>query len=127
MKKYIAAMIYFYVETSQAGEITLTKDRAAIEEITNSIPAKGGSFADRARSLGITVISITTQHVDAGEAAGDPFSRAGDISYSINTDANKSERGCDVLGTADITKRNGKYILESRTANWIVKGLCSAP
>lgn len=127
MKRLFGAACAVVTLASHAGTYETIVDEKQIQAITDKIPAKGGTFATRAASLGITVQSITIQHVDKDDAEGDPFSRPGDIAYGINTNAANIEVDCNLLGSADINKRGNRYILESRTANWIVKGVCAAP
>ncbi|MCF7536151.1 hypothetical protein [Pseudomonas petrae] len=127
MKRYLAAMILTITCNAYAGAIETVSETSKIQKILDAIPAKEGTFSTRALTLGITVKSIRVEHLSKADVEGDPFSRQGDTDFAIETNADGLDQDCPILGEAYITKRGGKYLMGSRTANWIVKGLCEAP
>ncbi|CAB3772211.1 hypothetical protein [Paraburkholderia solisilvae] len=48
----------------------------------------------------------------------------GDVEYEISTTGNYPDAGCQLLGDAHILKRHNRYILEDRTAAYLLTDNC---
>jgi hypothetical protein len=131
--KYIFTIALFITPLSFSSDMKSFKNINDIEKILVSVPvtiqgSNAKNLIERLQSLHFKIKGGRMYSYDKKSELDAPGDKVGDAHYSIQitepTDDFK-KKTCDMWGSVDFMKRNGKYYPESRTANWLFKGDCS--
>jgi hypothetical protein len=127
---FIAAATLLASQTALASTNFVSVSAAAkVDEIVSAIPARKSNLTAVLRSYGLTADSALLSEPEESDINDGSFLiRRGDRFIDIRLrEPVFTNPECPVMQTISFTLRHGKYLPESRTANFLFSGKCQAP
>lgn len=110
-------------------------DQAGIDKLLGSIPVNPQAMPyktllERLDSLGVTVNGVHYGTVTADEIKIDPDrNKRGDVLYQFSTTkpSARAQEKCNFLSSFTLVKRNGRWLVQDRTSNYLLQDQCKLP
>ena len=117
------------------AQMTPIRDQAAIDKLLGSVPVNSQAMPyktllERLDSLGVSVNRVSYGTVTADEVKMDPDRiKRGDVLYMFTTTkpSERAQEACKFLHTFSLVKRNGRWLVQDRTGNYLMQNQCSLP
>jgi len=113
---------------SQPGYRLLEKPKA-VDDFLSLIPARESNLAAVMRTYGLRASSIAISPVTTDDVNDGTFlNKKGDISVTIDlVEPVMASAECPVQQPIYLTRRGGRYLADTRTANFLLHRVCEAP
>jgi hypothetical protein len=126
---FATALVFVTQSAFASKNIATVSLPGKIQNIAEAIPARGSSLAAVMRSYGLEIDSVMLSDADDADINDGSFlNKKGDRFISISLkDPVPTNPECKIMDPFSFTLRKGKYLPESRTANFLLRGKCEAP
>lgn len=133
--KRIAILACACVATIASAQQKSITDQAAMDKLLATIPVNSlampyKNLLERFDNLGITAKHVMYGTVTADEVQINPDKiKRGDVLYRFSTSepSERAKKDCAFMSSFTLTKRGDRWLVESRTANYMLQNQCSIP
>ena len=120
---------------SAFAQMTSIRDQAAIDKLLGAIPVNQQvmpykTLLERLDSLGLSVDGVMYGAMSADEVKMDPDRiKRGDVLYRFSTTkpSERAQEKCKFWNSFSLIKRNGRWLVQDRTGNYLMQNQCSLP
>lgn len=135
MKSKLVAACAILICASANSQTKSISDQAVIDKLLASIPVNQlviphKTLVERLDSFGVTVNRVSYGTVTADEVKIDPDNiKRGDVLYQFFTSepSQRAREKCDFRTSFTLTKRNGRWLVQDRTGNYLLQDQCKLP